>query len=101
MVGEYWTSSKARAVFLDYGGTLVDQDSYRGIERQNAFQGKGSFRSPPETIRKALSTICCCNNSWVFIVSGRSREEMEQSMKGIRRLGLASEEGFFYRFPGR
>lgn len=100
-VGDSWVNSCHRAVFLDYGGTLVDQDNYKGIERLRAFSGKGSFRSPPSCVQEALTKVCSCDDCWVFIVSGRSRDEMEQSMQGIPFLGLASEEGYFYRLPNK
>ena len=100
-VGDVWINTKYRAVFLDYGGTLVDQDNYKGSDRLRAFAGKGSFRTPPSTILEALTKICSCEDCWVFIVSGRSREEMEKSMQGIPFLGLASEEGYFYRLPNK
>ena len=30
-----------------------------------------------------------------------SREEMELSLQSVPYLGLASEEGYFYRMPGK
>lgn len=101
VVGTSWMKAKRRAVFLDYGGTLVDQDNYRGIDRLRAIAGQGSFRSPPPGVQEALTTICSCDNTWVFIVSGRSREEVEQSMQAVPYLGLAAEEGYFYRMPSK
>ena len=101
IVGNRWIEARKRAVFLDYGGTLVDQDSYRGIDRLKAFSGKGSFRSPPSNVQEALTALCGCDQTWVFIVSGRSREEMELSLQSVPYLGLASEEGYFYRMPGK
>ena len=52
-------------------------------------------------ILPTMPNICSCEDCWVFIVSGRSREEMEKSMQGIPFLGLASEEGYFYRLPNK
>ena len=101
LVGTRWLNARKKAVFLDYGGTLVDQDSYRGIDRLRAFSGKGSFRSPPANVQEALTVLCGCDDTYVFIVSGRSCEEMEQSLQSIPFLGLASEEGYFYRMPGK
>ena len=101
VVGTRWLSAKKKAVFLDYGGTLVDQDNYRGIDRLQAFSGKGRFRSPPANVQEALTAMCGCDDTFVFIVSGRSCEEMEQSMQSVPFLGLASEEGYFYRMPGK
>ena len=100
-VGYFWKNATYRAIFLDFGGTLVDQDNYMGVDRLRAFSGKGTFHSPPSQVLESLTQICACNNSWTFIVSGRSREEMEQSMQCIPYLGLASEEGYFYRLPGK
>ena len=100
-VGDLWLSARKKALFLDYGGTLVDQDNYKGSERLNAMQGQGSFRSPSPTILHALQTLCASPDTWVFVVSGRSRAEMEQSLRAVTRLGLASEEGYFYRFPDK
>lgn len=100
-VGDLWLSARKKALFLDYGGTLVDQESYKGSERLNAMQGQGSFRSPSPKILNALQTLCASPDTWVFVVSGRSRSEMEQSLKAVSHLGLASEEGFFYRFPDK
>lgn len=100
-VGDRWLTAKNKAVFLDYGGTLVDQDNYKGSERLSAIRGKGSFRTPPCYVQDALTLLCSSDNTWVFVVSGRSREEMEQSLQSIPHLGLASEEGYFYRFPDK
>lgn len=100
-VGDLWLSARKKALFLDYGGTLVDQDNYKGSERLNAMQGQGSFRSPSPTILHALQTLCASPDTWVFVVSGRSRSEMEQSLQAVTHLGLASEEGYFYRFPDK
>ena len=96
-----WLRARRRAVFLDYGGTLVDQDNYRGIDRLRAIAGQGSFRSPPPGVQEALTAMSSCEGTWVFIVSGRSREEVEQSMQAVPYLGLAAEEGFFYRMPSK
>lgn len=100
-VGEKWKEASHRAVFLDYGGTLVDQDSYRGVDRLRAFSGKGKWRTPPSPVLESLNIICNCENTWVFVVSGRSKEEVEGCLEGVPYLGLASEEGFFYRLPGK
>ena len=79
----------------------MDQDSYRGIDRLKAFSGKGSFRTPSPNVQEALTALCGCDDTCVFIVSGRSREEMELSLQSVPYLGLASEEGYFYRMPGK
>ena len=101
VLGTAWLRARRRAVFLDYGGTLVDQDNYRGIDRLRAIAGQGSFRSPPPGVQEALTAMSSCEGTWVFIVSGRSREEVEQSMQAVPYLGLAAEEGFFYRMPSK
>lgn len=100
-LADAWKEARQRAVFLDYGGTLVDQDSYKGIDRLRAFSGKGAWRVPPSRVLEALSRICCYKNTWVFVVSGRSKEEVEGCLQGVPFLGMASEEGFFYKLPGK
>lgn len=95
-----WKEARQRVVFLDYGGTLVDQDSYKGIDRLRAFSGKGEWRIPPSRVLEALSRICSYQNTWVFVVSGRSKEEVQGCLQGVPFLGMASEEGYFYRLPG-
>lgn len=101
IVGTKWLHAKRKAVFLDYGGTLVDQDSYRGIDRLRAMAGQGSFRSPPSNVQEALAVMCGCDDAYVFIVSGRSQDEVQQSLQAVPHLGLAAEEGYFYRMPDK
>ena len=91
VLGTAWLRARRRAVFLDYGGTLVDQDNYRGIDRLRAIAGQGSFRSPPPGVQEALTAMSSCEGTWVFIVSGRSREDDVEPTHRLARREVARD----------
>ncbi|KAK8795543.1 hypothetical protein WA158_000200 [Blastocystis sp. Blastoise] len=90
-------SSTKRILFLDYGGTIINEDTYKGRDRLLAMEGRSQYKTPSKEVMEALKTICKYTDTYVYIISGRSKEELQQTMGGIKNLGLAAEEGFYYK----
>ncbi|KAF6264985.1 trehalose-6-phosphate synthase/phosphatase [Scenedesmus sp. NREL 46B-D3] len=78
---------RRRLLLLDYDGTLIP---HRNISA-----------APPETVLQVLRglTSDACNEVWV--ISGRSQQELGGWFEGVPGVGLAAEHGFFIRPPWR
>ncbi|PHT43544.1 Alpha,alpha-trehalose-phosphate synthase [UDP-forming] 6 [Capsicum baccatum] len=76
-----YIKSKSRAIFLDYDGTVMPQNSI--------------IKSPSANVISILNKISGDPNNTVFIVSGRGRESLTNWFSPCRKLGLAAEHGYF------
>ncbi|GAB4826009.1 Probable alpha,alpha-trehalose-phosphate synthase [UDP-forming] 7 [Ancistrocladus abbreviatus] len=77
--------SKSRAIFLDYDGTLMPQNSIS--------------KSPSQEVISILNTLCANPKNTVFIVSGRGKDSLSDWFSPCRKLGIAAEHGYFLRWP--
>ncbi|WIA31619.1 hypothetical protein OEZ86_002503 [Tetradesmus obliquus] len=82
-----YRSSTRRLLLLDYDGTLIP---HRNISA-----------APPESVLAVLGGLTAdpCNEVWV--ISGRSQQELGGWFEGVPGVGLAAEHGFFIRPPWR
>ncbi|XAR50158.1 Alpha,alpha-trehalose-phosphate synthase (UDP-forming) [Bertholletia excelsa] len=81
-----YKSSKRRAIFLDYDGTLL---SPRSVDK-----------SPNTEVMTVLDILCSCPKNTVFIVSGRGHNCLGKWFSGCEKLGIAAEHGYFLRWNG-
>lgn len=79
-----YIKSKSRAIFLDYDGTVMPQNSI--------------IKSPSANVISILNKLSGDPNNTVFIVSGRGRESLTKWFSPCRKLGLAAEHGYFLRW---
>ncbi|XP_060201246.1 probable alpha,alpha-trehalose-phosphate synthase [UDP-forming] 7 [Lycium barbarum] len=79
-----YIKSKSRAIFLDYDGTMMPQNSI--------------IKSPSAEVISILNRICADQNNAVFIVSGRGRDSLDKWFSPCKKLGLAAEHGYFLRW---
>ncbi|KAK4714470.1 hypothetical protein R3W88_020377 [Solanum pinnatisectum] len=79
-----YIKSKSRAIFLDYDGTVMPQNSI--------------IKSPSANVISILNKLSGDPNNTVFIVSGRGRESLTKWFSSCRKLGLAAEHGYFLRW---
>ncbi|KAL2466665.1 hypothetical protein Adt_42516 [Abeliophyllum distichum] len=77
--------SKSRAILLDYDGTLMPPTSI--------------IKTPSSQIISILNRLCGDPNNTVFMVSGRGRESLSSWFSPCKKLGLAAEHGYFFRWP--
>ncbi|XP_048127014.1 probable alpha,alpha-trehalose-phosphate synthase [UDP-forming] 7 [Rhodamnia argentea] len=79
-----YNRSKARAILLDYDGTVKAQSSI--------------MNSPTEEVVSTLNTLCADPKNTVFIVSGRTKEILSNWFSPCEKLGIAAEHGYFLRW---
>ncbi|BAT08185.1 probable alpha,alpha-trehalose-phosphate synthase [UDP-forming] 8 [Oryza sativa Japonica Group] len=73
-----------RLILLDYDGTL---------EPTGAFDN-----APSDAVIVILDELCSDPNNVVFIVSGRSKDDLERWLAPCANLGIAAEHGYFIRW---
>ncbi|KAK3446188.1 hypothetical protein EUGRSUZ_A01931 [Eucalyptus grandis] len=79
-----YTRAKARAILLDYDGTVKAQSSI--------------MNSPSKDVVSILNTLCADPKNTVFIVSGRTKEILSKWFSPCEKLGIAAEHGYFLRW---
>ena len=85
--GEYKKASR-RYFFLDYDGTLA------------AIQRIPSAAKPTERALKVLTQLTSDVKNYVYIVSGRDQDTLQDWLGGVPRLGFSAEHGCFFREIG-
>ncbi|KAJ2491349.1 Trehalose-6-P synthase/phosphatase complex synthase subunit [Coemansia sp. RSA 2050] len=75
-----------RLLVLDYDGTL------------SATRTIPEFARPSPLALRALQRLADAPGALVYVVSGRTRADMERWFRGVG-VGLAAEHGLFYRHP--
>jgi len=86
-----YRQSVHRVILLDWGGTLTPADSgfydARDAEKYEV----------PESVLTTLRALCADPNTHVMILSGLSRDKVQQAFGSVPNLSLAVEHGFHYR----
>jgi trehalose 6-phosphate synthase/phosphatase len=85
--------SSHRLILLDYDGTLTRAD-------QRHARMAHAWAKPSETVMQYLEAIADNPQNFVVIMSGRTKEVLEQAFKDLDKVGLAAEHGFYYRWNG-
>lgn len=86
ILSRYIKSNKKRVIFLDYDGTLTT--SHKLPE----------FAKPSSIILDTLAKLATKPNTYVYILSGRSRMHLDKWFANTG-VGLSAEHGCFYRHP--
>ncbi|XP_030961204.1 probable alpha,alpha-trehalose-phosphate synthase [UDP-forming] 9 [Quercus lobata] len=73
-----------RAIFLDYDGTVVPQNSI--------------IKTPSPEVISVLNVLCNDPKNTVFIVSGRGWDSLSEWFAPCEMLGIAAEHGYFLRW---
>ncbi|KAF8419613.1 hypothetical protein BGX38DRAFT_1241770 [Terfezia claveryi] len=85
-LGEYYSSSNKRLIILDYEGTLASWGAPTNV----------IMTSPQRTI-DILNDLLSVKKNIVYVMSGRTPEELERLFRRVPGLGLIAETGCFIR----
>jgi trehalose 6-phosphate synthase/phosphatase len=85
---EAFTQAERRLLLLDYDGTLTD------------IEPRPQDAAPSPRLLTLLRDIAASTDTTVWIISGRSRADIEGWLGDIPELGLAVEHGAVMREPG-
>eukprot|EP01029_Cantina_marsupialis_P009241 TRINITY_DN2160_c0_g1_i1.p1 TRINITY_DN2160_c0_g1~~TRINITY_DN2160_c0_g1_i1.p1 ORF type:complete len:938 (-),score=163.23 TRINITY_DN2160_c0_g1_i1:414-3227(-) len=94
------SSKMKRVIFLDFGGTLASEENLPKYH-QYAYKMSEETIRPSERTMRALRGLCASPLNEVFIVSGRERSELMRVFGEIPGLGLAAEQGCYFKFGER
>ena len=91
-------SATRRVIFLDYGGTIyTDRVESDGIAHFDVTVGTQQRPGPDERMLRVLANLCRNPLTHVFVLSGKERKDLQNSLGGIQNLNIAAEAGFFYK----
>jgi len=95
-----YRNSYRRLIMLDYGGTLLDDDDDKvdSVRKFNVSMNASSREAPTEELVESLTILCSDPRNCVFVVSGKERSALMETLGGIPNLGLAAEHGMYYKF---
>jgi len=89
--------ARRRAIFLDWGGTLVP------IDNSSVLPGNYYKSDLPSHVMHCLHELAQDPSNLLMIISGQERSRMEEVFKGLPGVSLAAEHGFHFKlgaFPG-
>lgn len=94
-----YRSSKQRVIFLDYGGTILEEQKkkYEVASMHSRLHEPAGKMS--HTLELALAQLCGDRRNTVFVVTGRERGSLLAGLEGVKNVGLAAEHGLFFRWP--
>lgn len=105
VIHAYRKSRTCRVFFLDNEGTLAPDLRQRFARTTNNLQTDDvselhSQGAPPNPqILSCLAELLTDNRNIVVIISGRSKNQLNDWFSSIPSIGLAAEHGFCYKIP--
>jgi len=90
--------ARRRAIFLDWGGTLVALDN--GLSESLVSYYHDDL---PPSVHHCLEELASDPSNLLMVLSGRERSRIDEVFKGIQGASLAAEHGFHFKlgsFPG-
>ncbi|KAL3912076.1 MAG: hypothetical protein SGPRY_008462 [Prymnesium sp.] len=88
--------ARRRAIFLDWGGTIVPLDTGLSSSLVDYFQSE----LPPATLH-CLEELAQDPRNLLMVLSGQERSRMEAVFRDIPAASLAAEHGFFFKLGVR
>ncbi|CAL9770445.1 unnamed protein product [Musa acuminata subsp. burmannicoides] len=79
-----YMNTATRVLLLDYDGTL-----------------ESVLDTPQTWVIETLNALCAMPKNTVFVVSGRTKKELQTYFGACRGLGIAAEHGYYVRWPGK
>jgi len=98
-VAKAYRKSRARLILMDYGGTILSNDSLDNLSRFQVATKTRPFSIPTTDMVETITELCKDKHNMVFIVSGKERHSLTRTLNNIPNLGLAAEHGMFISWP--
>eukprot|EP00612_Vaucheria_litorea_P006132 CAMPEP_0171470926 /NCGR_PEP_ID=MMETSP0946-20130122/414_1 /TAXON_ID=109269 /ORGANISM="Vaucheria litorea, Strain CCMP2940" /LENGTH=1149 /DNA_ID=CAMNT_0012000347 /DNA_START=172 /DNA_END=3621 /DNA_ORIENTATION=- len=99
LVMRTYRPAKHRAIFLDYGGTIMPEEKQKGIMHYAMTTKQVDNPQPSKELKSLLTHLCQDPRNIVFVVSGRERDSVFSGLSDIKGLGIAAEHGLYYKWP--
>lgn len=100
-VAKAYKNSRSRLILLDYGGTIVCNDNLDNLRRFKLVKERSLPTIPTARMIATIRELCADKNNTVFVVSGKERHSLMDTLGNIPNLGLAAEHGMFISWPTR
>ena len=84
--------ARRRAIFLDWGGTLVAVENVMSQSLINYYQA-----DLPPSVHHCLEELAQDSSNLLMVLSGRERSRVDAVFKGIQGASLAAEHGFHFK----
>jgi len=125
-VAKAYKNARSRLILLDYGGTIVNNDNVSSLlcvfllvrdsnahstclrcffvqldnlTRFRMVKERSAPSLPTNRMVNALKKLCEDKRNVVFVVSGKERHSLANSLADIPGIGLAAEHGMFISWP--
>uniref|UniRef100_A0A7S3Q2V3 CBM20 domain-containing protein n=1 Tax=Chaetoceros debilis TaxID=122233 RepID=A0A7S3Q2V3_9STRA len=98
-VSKAYKKARGRLIFLDYGGTILSNDNLDAFSRFQVATKSRKYTVPTSAMISTLKDLCSDKRNIVFVVSGKERHSLTETLNDIPNLGLAAEHGMFISWP--
>jgi len=94
-----YKKARARLILMDYGGTILSNDNLDNLSRFQVATKSRKYTVPTPQMINTLKDLCSDKRNIVFVVSGKERHSLTETLHDIPNLGLAAEHGMFISWP--
>jgi len=98
-VSKAYKKSRGRLILMDYGGTILSNDNLDSLSRFQVATKSRKYTVPTPQMIETLKDLCSDKRNIVFVVSGKERHSISETLGEIPNLGLAAEHGMFLSWP--
>lgn len=98
-VGKAYKKARGRLILMDYGGTILSNDNLDKFSRFQVATKTRKYTVPTSNMIQTLKDLCSDKRNIVFVVSGKERHSLTETLNEIPNLGLAAEHGMFISWP--
>ena len=122
-VSKAYKKSRGRLILMDYGGTILSNDNVSSnfcffnlsevdrtlinilqldsLSRYQVATKTRKYTVPTPEMIETLKELCEDKRNIVFVVSGKERHSLTETLSDIPNLGLAAEHGMFISWPNQ
>jgi trehalose 6-phosphate synthase/phosphatase len=97
-----YRESRKRLILLDWGGTLVPEETKNdNMAAYTHAHGLESRGGPSKGVIDTIANLCTDPKNCVFVISGKDILSVSEYFGEVSGLGLGAEHGFYYRWPAK
>jgi len=99
MVLNDYKKAKARAIFLDYEGTIASRAGWKHKGEASGIPLMNAGQPPDSQVLEYLQALTADRGNTVVILSGRKTPILDEWFQQVQGIGLCAEHGFHWVLP--
>ena len=98
-VSTNYRNARYRLIIVDWGGTLVANTYKDKLQAYAIATGHAQRDTLNQELLQLLDVLSEDSKNVFFVISGKEMHAVQETFGHLKRLGLAAEHGFYFRWP--